>query len=71
MRGWAVAVGATASLLVATSPARAGVYADDLSKCLVKSTSAGDQKALVFWIFTFSMAFASRRVEAAVGLGKR
>ncbi len=27
--------------------------------------------ALVFWIFTFSMAYASRRVEAAVGLGKR
>ncbi len=51
MRGWAVAVGAMASLLVATSPARAGVYTDDLSKCLVKSTSAGDQKALVFWIF--------------------
>lgn len=27
--------------------------------------------AIVFWIFTFSMAFASRRVEVAVGLGKR
>ena len=27
--------------------------------------------ALVFWIFTFSMAYASRRVEAAVGLGTR
>lgn len=27
--------------------------------------------ALVFWIFTFSMAYASRRVEVAVGLGKR
>jgi general L-amino acid transport system permease protein len=27
--------------------------------------------ALVFWIFTFSMAYASRRVEAATGLGKR
>lgn len=27
--------------------------------------------ALIFWIFTFSMSFASRRVEAAVGLGKR
>jgi general L-amino acid transport system permease protein len=27
--------------------------------------------ALVFWIFTFSMAYASRRVEEAVGLGKR
>lgn len=27
--------------------------------------------ALVFWVFTFAMAYASRRVEAAVGLGKR
>jgi general L-amino acid transport system permease protein len=27
--------------------------------------------ALVFWIFTFSMSYASRRVEEAVGLGKR
>ena len=27
--------------------------------------------ALVFWIFTFSMAYASRRLETAVGLGKR
>jgi general L-amino acid transport system permease protein len=27
--------------------------------------------AVVFWIFTYSMAFASRRVEEAVGLGKR
>lgn len=27
--------------------------------------------ALVFWIFTFAMAYASRRVEVAVGLGKR
>lgn len=27
--------------------------------------------ALIFWVFTFSMSFASRRVEAAVGLGKR
>lgn len=27
--------------------------------------------ALIFWIFTFSMAYASRRVEVAVGLGNR
>lgn len=27
--------------------------------------------ALVFWVFTFSMAYASRRLEEAVGLGKR
>jgi general L-amino acid transport system permease protein len=27
--------------------------------------------ALIFWVFTFSMAYASRRVEVAVGLGTR
>ena len=27
--------------------------------------------AVVFWVFTFSMAYASRRVEQAVGLGVR
>ena len=46
---------AAALLLVAlwapASFARAGVYADDLSKCLVKSTSSEDQTALVVWVF--------------------
>jgi general L-amino acid transport system permease protein len=27
--------------------------------------------ALIFWVFTYSMAYASRRIETAVGLGKR
>jgi general L-amino acid transport system permease protein len=27
--------------------------------------------AAVFWVFTYSMAYASRRVEVAVGLGTR
>ena len=27
--------------------------------------------AVVFWVFTFSMAYASRRLETAVGLGTR
>jgi general L-amino acid transport system permease protein len=27
--------------------------------------------ALIFWIFTYSMAYASRRIEVAVGLGTR
>jgi general L-amino acid transport system permease protein len=27
--------------------------------------------AMVFWIFTFSMSFASRRLETALGVGKR
>jgi general L-amino acid transport system permease protein len=27
--------------------------------------------AAVFWVFTFSMSYASRRLEAALGVGKR
>ena len=27
--------------------------------------------ALIFWVFTYSMAYASRRAESALGLGKR
>lgn len=32
--------------------ANAGVYADDLSKCLVKSASTDDQLLMVQWIFS-------------------
>lgn len=32
--------------------AQAGVYADDLSKCLVKSASPADQKDFVIWAFS-------------------
>lgn len=31
--------------------ASAGVYTDDLSKCLVRSAGPADQKALIVWIF--------------------
>jgi general L-amino acid transport system permease protein len=27
--------------------------------------------AVVFWIFTFSMSYASRRLESALGVGER
>jgi hypothetical protein len=36
----------------AAAPAQAGVYTDDLSKCLVKSATPDDQKNLILWIFT-------------------
>lgn len=40
------------SLLLATAiPARAGVHADDLSRCLVASAGAEEQRLLVKWIF--------------------
>jgi hypothetical protein len=37
--------------LTVFSPAYAGPYTDDLSKCLVRSASPSDQKDLVRWIF--------------------
>jgi len=27
--------------------------------------------ALVFWVFTFSMAYISRRIERSLGVGRR
>jgi hypothetical protein len=33
------------------TPASAGVYGDELAKCLVKTTSAEDRTVLVKWIF--------------------
>ncbi|HZH43806.1 MAG TPA: hypothetical protein VEY50_06990 [Lysobacter sp.] len=35
-----------------SAPANAGPYADDLSKCLVGSTSEADKAMLVRWIFS-------------------
>lgn len=40
------------ALWAPASLARAGIYTDDLAKCLVKSASANDQAALVIWIFS-------------------
>jgi hypothetical protein len=43
-----------ASLLalgLCTGPAHAGVYGDDLGKCLVESSSEQDKQQLVQWIF--------------------
>jgi len=39
------------SAVLAAAPAFAGVYTDDLSKCLVNSTTPADRNALVRWIF--------------------
>jgi len=37
--------------LVISSGAQAGVYADDLARCMVSSTSSKDKIALVRWMF--------------------
>jgi hypothetical protein len=36
---------------VATAPAQAGIYADDMARCLVRATNEQDKVALVRWIF--------------------
>lgn len=45
--------GALAVLMMCAN-AQAGVYADDLAKCLVKATTADDKGALVRWIFSIA-----------------
>ncbi|MDX1458783.1 MAG: hypothetical protein R3276_14425 [Marinobacter sp.] len=43
----------TLALVLGTSlPATAGLYSDDLSRCLVESASQQDKDALVKWMFT-------------------
>lgn len=39
-----------AALVAASLPAHAGLYADDLSRCLVEKTTAADKNALVRWV---------------------
>lgn len=40
-----------AACLLASPAAQAGVYGDDLARCLVSSTNDGDKRLLVKWIF--------------------
>jgi hypothetical protein len=44
-----LAVGAAA--LAAAAPAAAGIYTDDLSKCLVAKSSAEDRTLAIRWVF--------------------
>jgi hypothetical protein len=47
-----LAVFAAATLTFGSTPASAGVYGDDLSKCLVSSTTDTDKSMLMKWIFS-------------------
>ncbi len=40
------------SILLINTNAQAGLYTDDLSRCLVESTSTADKVSLVKWMFT-------------------
>ncbi|HEX7758668.1 MAG TPA: hypothetical protein VF459_04150 [Caulobacteraceae bacterium] len=51
-----VAAVAAIGLLCCATPAQAGVYSDNLSKCLVASSSDEDQIAFIRWIFSVMAA---------------
>ena len=45
------------------TPASAGIYTDDLSKCVVRATTASDKQLLMKWMFS---AFSSNLVIASL-----
>jgi hypothetical protein len=62
---------ALAAALLAGAPATAGVYTDDLSKCLVKSTSESDRSDLVKFIFVALAGYPSIKDLTSVTAAQR
>jgi hypothetical protein len=62
---------ACVAVLGAAAPARAGVYADELTKCLVKSTTEADKAKLVEWIFSAMAADPSLKSLSSVSPEQR
>lgn len=70
MRAWVAA--AMAALSLAAAPdARAGVYGDDLARCLVKSATPKDQTLLMTWIFAGMSGHPDVRKYASVTEAER
>jgi hypothetical protein len=51
MKRLLAATAATLAIAAPAAPAAAGVYTDDLTKCLVASADAADQTRLMQWMF--------------------
>lgn len=51
-RGGLAIAAAAVALFAATGSAEAGVYTDDMTKCLVKAMSPADQSVLIQWTFS-------------------
>lgn len=52
MRKSVAAVAASLALWAPAAFAHAGVYTDDLTRCLVKATTPADQTDLIVWVFS-------------------
>lgn len=46
------------------SRAEAGIYGDELTKCIVKSTSPSDQETLVAWIYAAMSAYPTFKASS-------
>jgi hypothetical protein len=57
---------ASALACAGMSPAHAGPYADDMAKCLVRSTSAADRTDFVRWFFAAAASHPAVQSLAAV-----
>ena len=56
---------------LATEPALAGPYSDDLTKCLVRSTTNADKNALVKWMFATAALHPEVKAIASVSDAQR
>jgi len=59
------------TVIVSAPAVQAGVYTDELSKCLVRSTTSEDKTAFVRWIFSIMGAHPDVKDLAVVTDGKR
>ena len=59
--GAVCALGVLALGAGAAGPAQAGVYSDDLAKCLVRSATPSDQTSFVIWAFSAMSAHPAVR----------
>jgi len=67
MRRIGILVGISLALAVLPSePAVAGIYSDELAKCLVRETTDGDRTFLVKWIFASASVHPAVRSIASV-----
>lgn len=57
--------------LTGMSPARAGIYGDDLSKCLVRSTTDQQKATLVEWVFAIAALHPSVKPLSSVSEAQR
>jgi len=62
---------AAAALVLASQSALAGPYTDDLSKCLVRSTSEQQKAVLVEWVFAIAALHPSVKPLSSVSDAKR